>query len=135
MGCKFGDMDEIDTYLKKSDLLVFASPIYNFSFPAPLKAILDRMQRYFCARFDLNLIPYVKKRKKSVIILTCGSNEILGKEIIEKQLKRVFTVINTELIETVLWTGTDYLKNLKLDYVLKEKIDNVINILKISENS
>lgn len=133
--CKFNDMDDIDTYLRESDLLIFASPIYNFSFPAPLKAMLDRMQRYFCSRFDLNIIPPIKKKKKAIILLTCGSDEPLGEEIIKKQLNKVFTVINTKLLDTVLWSKTDYLDNLKLDYDVKNKIDNMINTLKTHENS
>ena len=67
--CIFKDMEDIDTYLKKADLLIFASPVYNFSFPAPMKAILDRMQRYFCARFHMNIKPPIEKKKNAVLIL------------------------------------------------------------------
>ena len=56
-GCVFDDFDRIDKELRASDLLVVASPVYNCSFPSPLKAVLDRTQRYFEARFSLGIRP------------------------------------------------------------------------------
>ena len=39
-GCVNSDFDQIDHLLRTCDYLVVASPVYNLSFPAPLKAIL-----------------------------------------------------------------------------------------------
>ena len=39
-GCVFSDMDGFDRAFRQCDLLVVASPVYNFSFPAPVKAML-----------------------------------------------------------------------------------------------
>lgn len=50
-GCAFHDLDDFDAALRDSDLLVIASPVYNLTFPAQLKSVLDRFQRYFEARF------------------------------------------------------------------------------------
>lgn len=129
-GCIYKDMDDIHTYLKQADILVFASPVYNFSLPSPLKAVIDRMQRYFNERFFLKKIPPIDKHKKAVILLTCGEDEVTGKEIIEKQLKKVFTIINTSLTASILWKGTDYLKDTKIDILTKEKINKVTIELK-----
>ena len=46
-GCAFRDLDEFDRDLRACDLLVIATPVYNLSFPAQLKAVIDRFQRYF----------------------------------------------------------------------------------------
>ena len=51
--CAYPDLDALDKSLRACDLLVVASPVYNFSFPAPVKACVDRTQRYFEARFAL----------------------------------------------------------------------------------
>ena len=51
--CTYDDLDKFDKELRKCDLLVVASPVYNDSFTSPMKAILDRTQRYFEARFSL----------------------------------------------------------------------------------
>ena len=41
-GCAFRDLDEFDRDLRACDLLVIATPVYNLSFPAQLKAVIDR---------------------------------------------------------------------------------------------
>ena len=64
-GCVNSDFDQIDHLLRTCDYLVVASPVYNLSFPAPLKAIFDRTQRYFSARFVRGERPPIAKHKKS----------------------------------------------------------------------
>lgn len=105
--CIFDDLDEFQKQLKKSDLLVFASPVYNFSFPSPIKAILDRMQRYFEARFSLNKNPPIKKHRDAVLLLTMGSEDEYAVDITNYQLKRIFSVMNTDLKGCVVWKSTD----------------------------
>ena len=106
-GCIFGDMDDIDLHLRQSDIIIIATPIYNMCFPSPLKAILDRMQRYFMARFSLGLKPPIEKHKKMILLATCGCDNKDEASVIEKQLKRICTVINADLVGTILWSGTD----------------------------
>ena len=105
--CAFDDLDKLDSLLRKSDLLVVASPVYNASFSAPFKAVLDRTQRYFEARFSLNIIPPIKRHRKAVLLVSMGSNEMFGVEVMIHQLKRAFTVMNTELAGTAVWKETD----------------------------
>ena len=106
-GCKFSDLDGFDKELRKSDLLVVASPVYNASFPAPMKALLDRTQRYFEARFSLNKKPPIKKRREAVLLPSMGSEEDFGVEVTTYQLKRSFSVMNTQLTGCVVWDATD----------------------------
>lgn len=105
--CIFHDLDEYDKLLNEAEVLVFASPVYNLSVPSPLKALIDRSQRYFSKRFSLGIKPPVKTHKKAVLLLTCGSNDRSGFEIIEKQLSRMFTILNTELFRKVCMPETD----------------------------
>lgn len=105
--CAFPDLNALDKSLRQCDLLVVASPVYNFSFPAPMKAWLDRTQRYFEARFSLGLKPPIKKHREAVLLLTMGSEDEYGMEVCAHQLERAFSVMNTTLSRCVLWKSTD----------------------------
>lgn len=104
-GCSNPDFDRVDMYIRRADLLVVASPVYNLTFPAPLKAVVDRTQRYFEARFSLGKKPPIEKPKRAVLLAACGSDD--GADILERQLKMIFSVMNTRLEHTVVWSGTD----------------------------
>lgn len=106
-GCKFSDLDEYDRMLNSAELLVIATPVYNLSMPSPLKAVADRSQRYFNKRFSLGIKPPIEKHKEAVLLMTCGSDDTTGFEIIQKQLEQMFTVINTTLSAAVIASGTD----------------------------
>lgn len=104
-GCSNPDFDRVDMYIRRADLLVVASPVYNLTFPAPLKAVVDRTQRYFEARFSLGKKPPIEKPKRAVLLAACGSDD--GADILERQLKMIFSVMNTRLEHTAVWSGTD----------------------------
>lgn len=105
--CALDDLDKLDKELRKSDLLVVASPVYNDSFPAPMKAILDRTQRYFEARFSLGVRQPIKKHREAVLLLTMGQEEDFPVEVTVHQLQRAFSVMNTSLTGCAVWDGTD----------------------------
>ena len=105
--CAFRDCDVIFDKLENADILVFASPVYNLGFPAPLKAIIDRMQVFYNRRFVHGVRPPVKKPKKGFLIATAGSERTDGAEYLEKQLKTLFTVLNTTMVSVRAVTGTD----------------------------
>lgn len=107
-GCSNPDFDEIDALIRRADLIVVATPVYTLSFPAPLKAIVDRMQRYFAARFSIGVNPPVAKHKNAVLLVTCGSRNQEGAKIISRQLRMVFSVMNTALEQEIVWPGTDF---------------------------
>ena len=113
--CKIGDacanrdLDELMDELKAADYIVIATPLYNNSFPAPLKAVIDRFQRFFNAKFFRN--EKVKPKSKSVmLIVTCGSliedHEEL-KVMLEKQLSCGFSLLNAHLDGIVIIDDLD----------------------------
>lgn len=106
-GCRFSDLDTFDAALRESDLLVIASPVYTLSFPAPMKALLDRCQRYFEARFARGEKPSIPKHRPAVLLLTRGSADSRGDEICRMQLSQSFSVMNTALVDTCVWEQTD----------------------------
>ena len=105
--CQFDDLDAFDKELRRCDLLVVASPVYNSAFPAPMKALLDRTQRYFEARFSLGVRHPIKKRRRAVLLLAMGQEEDFALEVTAHQLQRAFSVMNTELSGCAVWEGTD----------------------------
>lgn len=105
-GCANGDMDRFFADFEACDGIVIASPVYNMSFPAPMKAIIDRMQRYYSARFFLNKRPPIAKHRPVALLLSAGSKEENG-EVIVRQLEKIFTVTNCELLCRVILNDTD----------------------------
>jgi multimeric flavodoxin WrbA len=129
--CFYNDMDDIDCLLRKCDIIVVASPVYNTSFPAPLKAILDRMQRYYRAKFDLKTVPPIKKEKTAVVLLTQGSSNDFTEENIKTQIEPLMSLLNAHKTEYLTLKNTDD-KNLDIDnfYIKsKNKVQNIINNL------
>ena len=118
--CRYNDFDEIDKYLNIADMLVVATPSYNLSFPAPLKAVFDRTQVYFVKRFFNGVCPPIKKKKEAVLLLTTGSDSELSKDIITKQLNMIFTIINAKLSKILVLENTD---NINFD---KDRISDYI---------
>ena len=106
-GCVFSDMDSFDEAFRASDLLVIAAPVYNLSFPAQLKALLDRFQRYFEARFTRGIRPVIEKPRKAVLLLTMGKDDAFAVEVCEKTLKQSFSILSTKLTDTFCLSNTD----------------------------
>lgn len=66
--CVFDDdMKEVLSSVLKSDLVVFATPIYYFSMTAPLKACIDR---FYSRTMDVS-----SKGLKTVLITTCWNTD------------------------------------------------------------
>lgn len=106
--CKLDDFELISNSINNADVIIVATPVYFLSFPAPLKAIVDRMQVYWSARFLQNQYPPIKKSKKGILLACSGADNYDGINIIEKQCRQFFSVINTKFSGTITWTGTDF---------------------------
>lgn len=106
-GCALSDLDEFFECFENCDVFVAAYPIYFLSLPAPMKAVLDRFQRYFSARFSLNIKKPVEKNRIAVLLSTCGSDDEIGFEITLKQWKMAFSVSGINETEIVSICGLD----------------------------
>lgn len=106
VGCCFSDLDGFMSDFEQADYFVISTPVYNSGVPAPLKAVVDRFQRYYALRFAHGVKPPVAKHKKAALIITAGSKGE-GKDEIKAMFERQFTVLNTELVTTVFFDGTD----------------------------
>lgn len=119
-GCALSDLDDFYGRLELADIVVFAAPVYNLSFPAPMKALIDRMQRYWAARFIRDIRPPIKLEKRAVLITSGGTDHTDGGALMERQLKPVLTVIHARLIKAVHYTGAD--QNRPLDPFIAEAV-------------
>lgn len=105
-GCSKHDLDEFYTLLENADFLLFACPVYNRSFPAPMKALIDRLQRYWAARFVRRIRPPIARPKRAALLTVCGGSEPEGVHL-EQQLRPALTVLHTTLTAAVHACGTD----------------------------
>lgn len=105
-GCVQPDMDGFWRDFESCDGMVLASPVYHLSFPAPLKVVFDRMQRYYNARFYLGRRPPVAKYRPVVLLASAGSPDEDG-AVMRVQLERLFTVTHCRLVGMTVVSGTD----------------------------
>ncbi len=105
-GCHHRDLDVFYDALEAAEVLVFATPVYNRSFPAPLKAVIDRLQRYWSARFVRGVRPPITTPKKTVLLTAAGADRADGVQV-ETQLAPVLTVLNSAPALAVHADATD----------------------------
>lgn len=105
-GCSKKDLDEFFKKFESADIIIFATPVYNMSVPAPLKALLDRFQRYFEARYRRNKSA-IEKKRKAIVMVTSGGDGEVGYEVVKHQFLALFPCLNIELRGTMLARNTD----------------------------
>ncbi len=106
-GCSKKDLEEFFKKFETADVIIFATPIYFMGVPAPMKALIDRFQRYYEARFRRNVKHPIEKRRKAALIVTSGSDGEIGFEVVKHQLLQAFSVLNIELGGAMLARNTD----------------------------
>ena len=67
--CKYRDLDLFFDEFENTDIVVFASPIYNGGFSAPLKALVDRFQFYYTYFYKNNKTQKITKKSNFNFIL------------------------------------------------------------------
>ncbi|MDR2795177.1 MAG: flavodoxin family protein [Spirochaetaceae bacterium] len=106
-GCIYDDFIPVEQGLNTADILIVASPVYGLGFPSPLKAVFDRAQQYFEAKFSLGIGTPVSKHKAALFFASCGSADGSGAAMMKKQLLLEFRLFNAELLQTVVLRNTD----------------------------
>jgi multimeric flavodoxin WrbA len=107
-GCRYDDdFTLIDRALREANLLVVASPVYGLGFPAPLKAVFDRTQRYFEAKFSLGVKNPIENYKPALLLAAYGSTDSRGVAIMQEHLRLAFRLMNASLEHTIAVPNTD----------------------------
>lgn len=105
--CVKRDLDGFFEKFENADLIVFASPVYNGTFSAPMKSLLDRFQVYYTNFYANGKIQQIKKRRKAIFIAAAGRDGKVSFEYMKSQLKCAFSILNIELVNSVLCAYTD----------------------------
>lgn len=124
--CINKDLDEFFLRFENADVVVFASPVYNGGFSAPIKALIDRFQVYYTSFYKNGKVQPIKKHRKGILLVASGRSGIDATENMEKNLKCAFTILNMNLEGTVLCADTDNVPN------YENALDNFKLILKRS---
>ena len=103
--CVMRDLDAFYAALEQAECVVIATPVYHLSFPAPLKALLDRTQPYLATRFIRGIKPPIATPKR-VILLSHADKDEHGGEMLVKQLAPALTVLNAKLVAQVHCTAS-----------------------------
>lgn len=120
--CVFRDMDGLIAAIAASELVIFASPVYYLSFPAPLKAVLDRFQPlYEAGRIGRN--PLSEKHRRAVVLLTGGTPSERG-EVIRAQLRWVLPSLGAELEKMIVIPNTDRVSPEEFERKAAEAVEN-----------
>lgn len=106
-GCSKKDLEEFFGYYGESDIIVIATPVYNYTVPAPMKALLDRFQRFYEAKHRRGNETVFSKPKEAVLIVTSGGDGRIGYEIIKKQVASALSNMDTRLVASMLANETD----------------------------
>ncbi len=104
--CKDRDLDDLFSACEDCDVLVVAAPVYNYSVPAPLKAVFDRCQPYYYKNFrsfDMQTNP----RRKGLLFLTAGRSGKYSFDIIKKQTGIFFKNLDITYTCGRFYPGTD----------------------------
>jgi multimeric flavodoxin WrbA len=105
--CVYDDYAVFDAGFQTSDILVIASPVYGLGFPAPLKAVFDRTQRYFEAKFSPEIPAPDFPPKKALLLTASGSGDPQGPALMRAELNLVCKALNALLCGVVSVYDTD----------------------------
>lgn len=82
------DMELIFESILRSDLIVFASPIYSWYCTAPLKAAMDRLVYALCKFYGEKKGPSLLEGKAVCALTTCGYRVDQGTDLFDEGLRR-----------------------------------------------
>jgi multimeric flavodoxin WrbA len=105
--CVYDDYGAIHAGFQKADVFVVASPVYGLGFPAPLKAIFDRTQQYFEAKFARGAALPLFKHKKALLLTASGSADPKSAAFMKEELALLCKLLNAELCGVVSVCNTD----------------------------
>jgi multimeric flavodoxin WrbA len=117
-GCIIKQNSELFYNLEQADYIIIATPLYLLSMPAPLKAVFDRFQQYYNAKFHLGYKEAIKKPKSAFLIITSGNVKTDDAKILKTQIKLAFSVMNIKIKDSLVLDGTDNLNEEKMQQTL-----------------
>lgn len=116
------DMQPVFKSVEESELIVIAAPIYAWSVPAPVKAVIDRLVYSTCKYYgDDPHGPALMRGKRLALISTCGYPVGHGADLYEEAMKRYCKHCGLEYAGIVC----ERQRNLKEDFMSEDKEQRV----------
>ena len=112
--CRMNDMDDIINDIFASEFIIFATPVYNYTFPSPMKAFLDRLQPFF----DKEKTAPVRK---GFLLASCGKSGKFAVDIMQKQCDIAFCELSAKNCGNYFFTDTDKRSALHPDEIRQVK--------------
>ncbi|MCM1115588.1 MAG: NAD(P)H-dependent oxidoreductase [Clostridium sp.] len=106
-GCSNKDLDIFFEDFEEADYVAVFSPVYNNFFPAPLKALIDRFQRYFSAKFKRGAAEPIRVPKRVGVVICSGANSRQCADYMTSALKQSFAVLNSKITARYYIPDTD----------------------------
>ena len=114
------DMQPILESISTSDTIVFASPIYAWSAPAPVKAVIDRTVYASCKYYGGDPYgPALLSGKRLALVVTCGYPVETGADLYAEEMKRYCKHCGMEFAGYIV----ERQKNLEDPFIDERKID------------
>jgi multimeric flavodoxin WrbA len=105
--CINRDLDAFYKSFEECDTVIFFSPVYNGTFPAPMKSLIDRFQVYYSSFYENNKTQPIEKKRTAYLIGAAGRDGAIAFDYMKGQLKCAFTILNIELKDAFLCSNTD----------------------------
>lgn len=119
------DMIEVYDKIKKSDAIIIATPMYFSGVPAPLKALIDRLQVYWSKKYIRKDRSDIKP-KRGVILVTGGCSWPNMFKPIEETLTFAMAAMDAKIEEKIYVESTDKFSVKDNDKLLKEVYERAI---------
>ncbi len=111
--CVHFDLNGFYSDFENADVIFFLSPVYNGTFSAPLKALIDRFQVYYTSFYASGKKQKIEKKRDAYFIASAGRDGNKAFEYMTSQLECAFTILNIKLKDAFLCSFTDTNPTLK----------------------
>jgi multimeric flavodoxin WrbA len=109
--CINRDLDGFFKEFESTDIIFFTSPVYNGTFSAPVKSLIDRFQVYYTSFYANGKVQKIEKRRKAYLFVCAGRDGKVCFEYMKTQLKFAFSILNIEFKDAFLCSNTDTQSN------------------------
>jgi arsenate reductase len=99
--------NEIYQLLREADIIVVASPVFFYSVPSQLKALIDRTQAFWSRKYRLRLSDPLKRARKGFLLALGGSQ---GKQLftgVTLVAKYFFDAVNAEFAGSLTYRNIE----------------------------
>lgn len=102
------DMQKIYPEIMDCDLLLIASPIFFTTVSGYLKAFIDRFQRFWAMKYELDKNIITKEDKKGILFSCAGSKPENIFDCTKKVTRALFDVLYVEYYADFLYNNIDF---------------------------